>query len=222
MMRSSAFCGVVAYAIYGLLHKDRSQASEAWLEFYAECTCGVMFYASYFLVLMRATPPLGSSAVKRLIWAIDMVANPRGVGTTWQIKNLPPFSRKDPTYVPSRYNFIVQRTISFFLIYTMLKMFKVAHAEIYLASLREGDYNEYKESIIRRIRDVSMHELYIRAWLPFNMFFRTWCIHECFHRLVSVFAVILGDDPRRWPPLDGDIREAYSLRRFWGYGFAFF
>ena len=217
MMRLSAFGVVLVVAVFGLLYKDRTQASVVWLDFCAVCTCGVILYANYFLVLMKATPPPRSSWTSRLLWAVDLVLNPRGIGTTWQVRNLPPFSKRDPKYVPSRCIFIIQRIATGLQFYVMMKAFTVVDAEIYNASLQDGDYNEYKESIIRRIGDVSMRELFIRAWLPLQNVFGVWSRNQYLHCLVSVIAVTFGDKPRRWPPLYGNIRDAYSLRRFWGY-----
>jgi len=166
---------------------------------------------------MKATPPSGSRSIKRLIWAVDLVLNPRGIGTSWQIRNLPAFSKMDPHYVPSRRSFIIQRIATGLILYATLRVYPLIEAKIYVANLRDGDYSEYKESIIRRIGEVSMHELFVRAWLPLPFFFTAWCRHQYFHSLVSVPAVALGDEPRRWPPLYGDVRDAYSLRQFWGY-----
>jgi hypothetical protein len=221
MIRLSAFYGVLAYTVLGVCYTDRSQATPVWLEFCAECTFGIVLYSHHFIFLAKAAPPPGSSTTRRLTWAVSLAANPRGIGTTWQIRNLPSFSRKDPSYVPLRRSFIIQRIATCLFFYVMMKSFRVVDEEIFIASLRDGDYSEYKESVIRRIGDVSMRELFIRAWLPFHSFINVWCQHQCLHCLLSVSAVVLGDEPHRWPPLYGYIREAYSLRRFWGYVFDF-
>jgi hypothetical protein len=216
-IRLGAFGGVLACAMYGLLYIDRSREYSIWVEFCAECTCGVVLYANYFLLLMKVTPPQGYSRLKRLSWAIDLLSNPRGIGTTWQIKNLPPFCRKNPTYVPSRRSFIIQRIVGCVFFYAITKTFGIVNEKIYIANLQDGDYSEYKESILRRITDVSMRELFIRAWLPLDTLCTIWWQHQYLHCLVSAIAVILGDEPRRWPPLYGSIKDVYSLRQFWGY-----
>jgi hypothetical protein len=217
IIRLGAFGGVVACAISGILYMDRSSASRITLEYCALCQCGVILYSNYFLLFMKATPPLGSSIAKRLIWAVDLVLNPRGIGTSWQIKNLPAFSKKNRNYVPSRPRFIIQRVATGLIFYALIEAFYLAQAKIYVPSLQDGDYSEHKERIIRRIGEASMHELLVRAWLPLPALFTVWCRHQYLHSLVSVIAVALGDEPRRWPPLYGDVREAHSLRKFWGF-----
>ena len=216
MIRLFAFGGVLTCVIIGMVYMDRG-ASTQTLYSCGAVQCGVAIYSNYFLLLIKATPPPGSSSVKRLMWAIDLVFNPRGIGTSWQIRNLPTFSRKDPNYVPSRRRFILQRIATGLIFYGMSKLYYLIEMKIYVASLREGDYGEDKESIIRRMGEASMHELFIRAWLPLSFFFTAWCRHQYLHSLVSASAVAVGDEPRRWPPLYGDIRDAYSLRQFWGY-----
>jgi hypothetical protein len=163
-------------------------------------------------------PPPGLGRIKKLIWAAENVSfNPRGIGMPWQIRNIPPFDRKNPNYVPTRFVFIFQRILIAFLFYAMLEAFGVVNTEIYLPTLQDDDYSQEKESIVRRMGDVSMRELLIRAWLPMDHFFGSVCVFTYQHSLVSAIAVAFGDKPQRWPPLLGDIREAYSLRRFWRY-----
>lgn len=222
MIRLGAFGGVLACVITGILYMDRSTSSRLALKSCAFCQCGVVLYANYFLLLMKATPPPGSSSIDRLKWTVDLVSNPRGIGTPWQARNLPAFSRKDPHYVPSRRRFIIQRIATGLTFYAMLKTFNLAQEKIYFANLQSGDYSEYKESIVRRIGEVSPHELFIRAWLPLSSFFALWCRYQYWHSSVSVIFVILGDEPRRWPPLYGSLRDAYSLRQFWRYGSVLF
>src|SRR5436190_11331320 len=178
IIRLSAFGGVLACAMTGILCMDRSRACMSSLEFCAHCQCGVVLYANYFLNLAKATPPPGSSSAKRLTWAVGLVSNPRGIGTSWQIRNLPTFSKKDPNYVPSRHRFIIQRMATGLSFYAMIKVYKLAEMKIYIANLQDGDYSEYKESIIRRTGEVSMHELFIRAWLPLTALFTVWCQHQ--------------------------------------------
>lgn len=216
VIRPFAVGGVLACVITGIVYMDRG-ASVQIIYFCAACQVGVALYSNYLLLLMKATPPPGSSNVERLMWAIDLVFNPRGIGTSWQIRNLPTFSRHDPNYVPSRRRFILQRMATGLTLYAMTKVYNQIEEKVYFANLRSGDYSEEKESIIRRFGEVSIHELFVRAWLPLSFFFSSWCRHQYLHSLVSASAVALGHEPRSWPPLYGNVRDAYSLRQFWGY-----
>ncbi|KAI9767481.1 MAG: hypothetical protein M1840_005710, partial [Geoglossum simile] len=163
-----------------------------------------------------ATPPSGSNAAGRLKWAYELLLNPRGIGSSSRNKKIPPFSRRDPNYVPSRYGFIARRLAAAVITFTIYKTFTVSKG-VYFFALRDGDYEEEKEAIVRRLATggVSMREFYIRAWLTVDFLLTGHCILRTLHSAASAFAVALGDEPRRWPPLLGDIREAYSLRRFW-------
>ena len=63
--------------------------------------------------------------------------------------------------------------------------------------------------------DFSDEKTRIRLYHPFFLFFETYSTLACYHAAFSLIAVALGDSPERWPPLFGDIREAYTVRRFW-------
>lgn len=42
------------------------------------------------------------------------------------------------------------------------------------------------------------------------------------HSIISIISVGLGEtEPREWPPLFGNLSDAYTVRRFWGYVFEF-
>lgn len=174
---------------------------------------GIFLYASYFLCLIKCTPS-PELAVKSLWhkakWAIGVVSNPRGIGTEWQIRNLPPFSRKDKGYVPSRRSFLVQRIAGFVCFYLLGWVYPQLIA---LLPLRVEDF----ESSKLRLFSLSTGELLVRVCYAVDAFLLLYIRHNTLHWLVSAIAVLLGDSPERWPPLFGDIRDAYTLRRFWGY-----
>ena len=81
----------------------------------------------------------------------------------------------------------------------------------------EGDYNEEKESILRRLADVKLREIVVRLIMPFQYFIPSYCEMVGSNALVSIIALLLGSEPRSWPPLFGDVRDAWSIRQFWGY-----
>jgi hypothetical protein len=163
------------------------------------------------------SPPPNLTALGKLKWSYELLLNPRGIGTRWQSKKIPPFSAQDPNYVPPKLAFVVQRLARALLAYLVYKLLVVAR-EIYDSSLQDGDYNEEKERIIRRLAvgEVSMREIWIRAWMPVDFTVTAHCIYETTHNIVSAIAVVLGGRPQEWPPLLGDITEVFSLRQFWG------
>jgi hypothetical protein len=53
-----------------------------------------------------------------------------------------------------------------------------------------------------------MRGLYITALLAADFLLAGHCILRTLHIMVSAIAVAPDDEPQRWPPLLGDIREA--------------
>jgi hypothetical protein len=206
--------------VFLLFHMDRTRSSRVLLQLTGQWTCYTVVCLNHILVLTMATPPSGSNAAGRLKWAYELLLNPRGIGSSSQNGKIPPFSRRNPNYVPSRYGFITRRLVTALITFTIYKTYREVKG-VYFFALRDGDYGEEKRGIIRRLGTggVSMRELYIRAWLAVDYLLTGHCILRTLHSMASAFAVALGDEPRRWPPLLGDIREAYSLRRFWRHVF---
>jgi hypothetical protein len=201
--------------VFLLFQMDRTRSSRVLLQLTGQWTCYAVVCLNHTLVLTMKTPPSGSNTAGRLKWAYELLLNPRGIGSSSRNGKIPPFSRRDPNYVPSRYGFIARRLATALITFTIYKTFTAVKG-VYFYALRDGDYGEEKRGIIRRLGTggVSMRELYIRAWLTVDFLLTGHCILRALHSMVSAFAVALGDEPRRWPPLLGDIREAYSLRRF--------
>ncbi|KAI0376501.1 hypothetical protein F5Y04DRAFT_285808 [Hypomontagnella monticulosa] len=65
---------------------------------------------------------------------------------------------------------------------------------------------------------LNYHDLYIRAIMSVQWIWKNYAFLRLTHELFSIlFVSLLGWDlPSEWPPIFGNIAEAYSLRRFWG------
>ncbi|KAI5927149.1 hypothetical protein F4810DRAFT_723482 [Camillea tinctor] len=176
----------------------------------------VVLFASYHLCLARTSPPPGCTAfAQKAAWAVKHVlSSPRA-----DLREKPAFASRDPAYVPSRGSFMashVRRAVVFFL---ARKAFRVVQGRLYYGNLVDGDYDQEKESVIRRAFSgtVQSREIWIRAWLPLNFFVDDYVSKNLIYSSLALLAVaIFQDDHTRWPPLYGSIGEAYTLRRVWG------
>ncbi|KAI2629199.1 hypothetical protein GGS26DRAFT_598916 [Hypomontagnella submonticulosa] len=65
---------------------------------------------------------------------------------------------------------------------------------------------------------LNYHDLCLRTAMSVHWIWQTYAFLTSAHELSSViFVSLLGwDRPSEWPPLFGNVAEAYSLRRFWG------
>ncbi|KAM0274930.1 hypothetical protein ACHAQH_007739 [Verticillium albo-atrum] len=84
------------------------------------------------------------------------------------------------------------------------------------------DFSPAKEAFFRRLllpRRGPMpdgHEFAVRLWMTFETTWAAYSFYTMWHSIASAAAVATGlDRPHEWPPLFGDIRQAYSMRRYW-------
>jgi hypothetical protein len=153
------------------------------------------------------------SKLSRLLTAWYLLFNFRNVSTAMVIKGLPTFSSGSPGYVPTKKEFLKTRVI-----YTLITYLVLDAIFTFLPPPNPGkDVPESKQPIFSRIGDVTLEEAIAR---PITVLLPGFCIYAIFcipYNIASVAAVLLWrDKPRNWPPLFGDILEAYTLRRFWG------
>lgn len=170
--------------------------------------CGFGLYSNYLVNIRKLTPPPDSSRVQAFWWALQHCFNPR-IGIA--IEDLPSFRIGDPQYVPSTATFLVQRIWTFAWTVGGYLLLRRQHFVYYLQ-----DFQSPKDRLVRRLADVSLREWMILLYAAFTGWFRPYCIITAVHSFSSVLAVACGDAPRNWRPLFGDIREAYSVQRFFG------
>lgn len=175
---------------------------------------GVLLYSNYYLCIIKESQPPQMTKYNQLRWVIGLVFNPRGIGKPWQISNIPPFSRTNKSFCPSRRTFIGKRVLLFLVFSVMLEVYDAIHLQL---NLKQDDFTDEKIRFFSRLKDVTQREMIVRLWLPFATYLPMYLEYSSLHCIVSVIAVAFGDDPLQWPPLYGDLRDAYSLRRFWGY-----
>ena len=65
--------------------------------------------------------------------------------------------------------------------------------------------------------EVTLRETAVRVWLVTFFLFYSVCLYTTIHDALAFVFVASGfDNPEDWPPLFGDIRDATSIRNFWG------
>lgn len=213
--RLTAF-GIITFFIYmAIKAADLSLLSTDNQLLFGNIMFAVLLYANYYLCLIKLSPPFQMTKYNQLRWIVGVAFNPRGIGKSWQIRNIPRFSRTNESFHPSRRAFICKRFLLFLLFSVMLEVYDAIHLLIHL---RQDDFTHEKVHFFCRLTDVTIREIIVRLWLPFVTYLPMYLEYSSLHCLVSIIAVTLfGDDTSQWPPLYGDLRDAYSLRRFWGY-----
>lgn len=188
----------------------RSIDPETWgREHFALYVCGFGLHSNYMINIRKVKAPPGKSKLQALRWALQCCFSPR---TGIAVEDLPSFHVGDPQYVPSAAQFLIQRTWT--LAWTMggYVLFH-RHPLVYYVE----DFQSPKNQIVRRLGDINLREWMILLHTAFTGWFEPYCILTAVHSFSSVVAVACGDAPRNWRPLFGDIREAYTVQRFFGY-----
>ncbi|CAJ2503691.1 Uu.00g110850.m01.CDS01 [Anthostomella pinea] len=174
----------------------------------------VVIYGSHFLYLtLRSPPPSAVTLRQKANWCVKLLSSPRDP------RHQPPFSRRDPAYVPSRGRFVVSQLLKILFCAVLEELFDSLN-ERFDASLLPGDYSPAKTVFVRRVllgAPWQWREVWIRAWFPLVFVIPQYAFKTteyCYFSLIAIF--VFGDDHRDWRPLFGDLRDTYTLRRFWG------
>lgn len=153
----------------------------------------------------------GYSPIKKFFWAAELMSAARGIGWNWEVGGIP------PSKVQSRRSFVVERikktTITFAGIY--------ATAE--LAKLILTDDEELRSRGFATVLPLLRNSIFLRVFTTAGWLTVVYGHIVLPENLVAVLLVGSGiggrrwADPASWPPAFGEITDAYSLRRFWGY-----
>lgn len=204
--------GILALVVLGCVISLKSIDKQAWWGIdFAQYTCGFMLNTNYFLFLRKGTTSSSRGQKSRLESFTEVqtaLFNSRG-GIV--VKDLPSFRRREPAYVPSKKDFLIRRGWTFI---WKASAFVFAHSHPLV--LWHDDFASPKDQLLRRIFDVSLREWIILIHTAFQIWFKPYCLLDSAHSFASIIAIALGDSPAHWRPLFGDIREAYTLQRFFG------
>ncbi|KAM0331397.1 hypothetical protein ACHAQA_003070 [Verticillium albo-atrum] len=120
-----------------------------------------------------------------------------------------------------RVRFLVRRIVLIILLAMIEFYIKPRFLRVYLSTTYD-DFAPVKEAFFRRLLLPGRgprpdgHELAVRLWMTFETTWAAYSFYTIWHSAASVLAVATGlDEPHEWPPLFGDIRQAYSMRRYW-------
>lgn len=151
------------------------------------------------------------SSKSRSGYTIDFLANPRGVGTPWQVKGVPTFSSADPKYVPSRARFLAQRFVSMMcciLIVDLCEQAMPPKKNLYtLETIPVLSRNDRLPTDAIVFRLISTVMFWLRSALGLIMVTDAASIIAVGCKLGNV---------QEWPPFMGSPAELYTIRKFWG------
>ena len=174
----------------------------------AEYLVGFILHTNYWLCLAKLSPPSDRKSGTRIQWAFNQLFNPR-----WSISssNLPPFDKRDPVRSPTKPTFLTQKLWDLAWTITLIYLFETYTPELYIE-----DFTEVSDGYLHRIFSVTPREITIRTYLAVASLSIPYLTLRAAHNIAGFLAVAFGDSPAGWRPLYGGIKEAYTMRRFYG------
>lgn len=165
--------------------------------------------------LKDAPNPKGNGTAlssENIKWAFFLVWNFRRIGTKWEVRNVPGFSRTSDGKPPSRWDFVRKRLLI------------VVIASLFLDGMTSGPppdmdmFSEQKQYIDwSRLSQLDAEEAITRVILTMTITLNAALPILITYYATSIILVVTGlSTPADLPPLYGAILECYSVRRFWG------
>lgn len=147
----------------------------------------------------------------KLFWAFELITVTRGVGWDWRVNGIP---KAEPQ---TRFKFLGVRFVKYVTMYTGLYLVGLFSQEI-----RTG-FNSISNPPLKDLAvSITSNTLFLYVFI---MFIYAVSIYSHFGIMtlpLSMLCVGLKVGPRSWqeqeswPPNFGSLKEAYSIRRFWG------
>ena len=155
----------------------------------------------------------GNTIWQKICFGVSVCLNPRKIGTPYQVKNVPSWSAISPRHPPSKQIFL-RRTAAIALIsYLIVDVCSLGAQPDQNTVL----FSASEVAFFSRWSSLNLQNVAIRLASSLLLWVNIWCLFRIFHGLVAIVSVILGIyNVEEWPPPFGSIKEAYSIRRFWG------
>ena len=138
----------------------------------------------------------------------------RHLSSPYEVKNVKSFSKQDPSYIPTRGQFVVRRSLIAVICYAVLDLLGARPPPRNAASL----FDPAHVPILRRLANVTANQLRLRALSSAGFWVTLYVLLQGGHAAASVVAVAFNlSSIKQWRPIFGSLSSIYTLRNFWGY-----
>lgn len=152
------------------------------------------------------------SLVSCLFSAARALAQTRGIKTPWQVKNIsshPQYYARRGMKEPRRGSFLLRQFVIIAWQYLALDIIQIVSAQQASQEKDSSSSVEWNVPVDQWIERVATH---LAIWFVVNRL-----ISDFAYRVLSIVFVGFGiDPPSEWPPAFGRMKDAYTLRHFWG------
>ncbi|RDW58674.1 hypothetical protein BP6252_13150 [Coleophoma cylindrospora] len=152
--------------------------------------------------------------VKKLRWALELSVTARGIGWSWQVKNVPSSTVSAPSWTKSDFHEVLSRHLMNFdlsnCIFVLKNIFR-ALGFVILIRIRAFILTSYPASMFHSSNVVvqSLLCFIYGSQIAFGL--------NMIYAMAAAITVSVGIyDICDWPPVFGNFTDAYTLRRFWG------
>lgn len=151
----------------------------------------------------------------RLKFGIRISLTSRFPATRWSVKNIPPFSARNATCVPSRRAFILTAATKLFLCTFLIALLDFMPKSS--AQEKMSLFSFDRIPFFTRLVDVSRTEVLIRVASVLGYWFVQYLIIQAAYYTLALPSVVFGlTESKEWPPVFGSVGNSYSIRNFWG------
>lgn len=161
--------------------------------------------------------PTESGLLERLRFGYLVATNPQNIGTPFIVKNTPPFSSRDPNYVPSRTRFCLWRLCTIAATFMIIDLVESSSPP---TTLQENAvrYSPNAVNIFTgRRENLSPAQVSTRLVTVLLYWFCIAILIDAVSNFFAVCSVLLHiKDVRHYRPNFGSVTEAYTIRQFWG------
>jgi hypothetical protein len=159
-------------------------------------------------------PKREGTFLQRIKFGFDSMCSFRDIGTSYEVKGVPPFSSKDPKYVPTRKRILLKSTLKFCICYLVIDIIESLPKPPNATAL----YAAKNIPVFTRLDEISLEEIIRRMVGSAVLWVVLYCALNILQALLCI--IFVGsrlDGVEQWRPLMGPLSEAYTVRGFWGY-----
>jgi len=204
-LAASAITAALCFEAIRRCNRSTSEESS-----YADYMFGLAFHTNCYLVLLNLSPPSDlKTAWQRLQWGTNALFSPR-MGTK-------PY-RRDPPNTTQR-EFLMRRMTVAIAIGTLWLYIRDGH-RFYPPDIGPSDWHPTKKHLTPQIINgtLTFRDLWFRVVIAFYAYSGSALTICGAHTICALIAVGIFDSPLQgWPPLFGDITQAYTLRRWYSH-----
>lgn len=159
----------------------------------------------------ESSRPTGSLS-ERLSFGWNAMWSFRHVNSPYEVKNVPPFSTTDPTYVPPKSTFLLQKCAIALTCYLLLDLLGARKPPTNAAQI----FNPNLIPLFSRWGSVTAAEIKLRALSIAGFGITFYCVIQGSQALAAAIAVGSGlGKIESWRPVFGSLTDAYSLKDTW-------